>query len=344
MREQIIREAGERVYRFINYFVNLKSRKKLIVSTTNQFNIEKHQNTSLEYIVNLTRINDIRYVNQFFHTVNKKLVTGGVFVGCVETKDLRKQRIFKKFIPPFNFIYYFFDFIIKRVFPKFPVTKSIYFFLTRGQNRVISRAETLGRLISCGFEIVTEAFINKHLYFVAKKNGAPSHDPHPTYGPIVRLERIGKNGVPLTVYKMRTMHPFSEYLQDYIYKKNRLDTGGKFRNDFRITTLGRIMRKFWLDELPMLFNWLKGDLKLVGVRPLSRHYFSLYSKELQEKRVKYKPGLIPPYYADLPKTLDEIMASEMRFLEQYEKRPFITNFRYFFRAVFNIVFRKARSS
>ncbi len=343
MREQIIREAGERVYRFINYFVNLKSRRKLIVSTTNQFNIEKHQNTSLEYIVNLTRINDIRYVNQFFHAVNEKLVTGGVFVGCVETKDLRKQRIFKKFIPPFNFIYYFFDFIIKRVFPKFPVTKSIYFFLTRGQNRVISRAETLGRLISCGFEIVTEAFINKHMYFVAKKNGAPSHDPHPTYGLIVRLERIGKNGVPLTVYKMRTMHPFSEYLQDYIYKKNRLETGGKFRNDFRITTLGKIMRKFWLDELPMLFNLLKGDLKLVGVRPISRHYFSLYSKELQEKRVKYKPGLIPPYYADLPKTLDEIMASEMRFLEQYEKRPFITNFRYFFRAVFNIVFRKARS-
>ena len=125
---------------------------------------------------------------------------------------------------------------------------------------------------------------------------------------------------------------------------NRLDTGGKFRNDFRITTIGKFMRKFWLDELPMLINWLKGDLKLVGVRPLSKHYFSLYTKELQEKRIKYKPGLVPPYYADLPKTLEEIMASEMRFLELYEKKPFITNFRYFFRAIFNILFRKARSN
>lgn len=344
MREQIIREAGERVYRFINYFVNLKSRKKLVVSTTNQFNIEKHQNSSLDFIVNLTRINDIRYVNQFFQVVNEKLVKEGIFIGSVETKDLRKQRIFKKFIPPFNYIYYFFDFIIKRVFPKFPVTKNIYFFLTRGQNRVISRAETLGRLYSCGFDIVTEAFIAKHLYFVAKKVSEPKNDPHPTYGPIVRLERIGKNGDTITVFKMRTMHPFSEYLQDYVYRMNRLDTGGKFRNDFRITTIGKFMRKFWLDELPMLINWLKGDLKLVGVRPLSKHYFSLYTKELQEKRIKYKPGLVPPYYADLPKTLEEIMASEMRFLELYEKKPFITNFRYFFRAIFNILFRKARSN
>jgi len=344
MREQIIREAGERVYRFVNYFVNLKSRKKLVVSTTNQFNIEKHQKSSLEYIINLTRINDIRYVNQFFEAVNEKLVQDGIFIGCVETKDLRKQRIFKKFIPPFNFIYYVFDFVIKRVFPKFPVTKNIYFFLTRGQNRVISRAETLGRLYSCGFDIVTEAFISKHLYFVAKKINPPSFDPHPTYGPIVRLERIGKGGKMITVYKMRTMHPYSEYLQDYVYKMNRLDSGGKFRNDFRITTIGRFMRKFWLDELPMLINWLKGDLKLVGVRPLSKHYYSLYTKELQDKRIQYKPGLIPPYYADLPKTLEEIIDSEMRFLEAYEKRPFRTNFRYFFRALFNILFKKARSN
>lgn len=344
MKEHIIKVAGERVYRFINYFVNLKSRKKLVVATTTLFNIEKHQNSSLEFLINLTRINDIRYINQFFQVVNEKLVTGGIFIGCVETKDLRKKRIFKKFIPPFNYIYYFFDFIIKRVFPKFPVTKNIYFLLTRGQNRVVSRAETLGRLFSCGFDIVSEAYISMNYYFVAKKITTPSHDPHPTYGPLVSLERIGKNGKIITVYKMRTMHPYSEYLQDYVYKMNRLDSGGKFRNDFRITTLGKFMRRFWLDELPMLFNWLRGDLKLVGVRPLSKQYYSLYSRELQEKRIKYKPGLIPPYYADLPKTLEEIMASEMRYLEAYEKSPFLTNFRYFFKATFNIIFKKARSN
>lgn len=344
MKEHIIREAGERVYRFISYFVNLKSRKILVVSTTNLFNIEKHQNYSLDSLVNLTRINDCPNLQQYFKVANKKLITGGIFIGCVETKDIRKQRIFKKFIPPLNYIYYFFDFIIKRVFPKFPITKTLYFFLTRGQNTVISRAETLWRLFSCGFEIVTETIISKHLYFVAKKIGMPSNDLNASYGPIVRLERIGKNGNFITVFKLRTMHPYSEYLQNYVYNINRLDYGGKFKNDFRITTIGKFLRKFWLDELPMILNLLKGEVKLVGVRPLSRQYFSLYSNELQAKRIKQKPGLIPPYYADLPKTLEKIMESETRYLELYEKSPFITNCRYFFKTAYNIIFKKARSN
>ena len=85
-------------------------------------------------------------------------------------------------------------------------------------------------------------------------------------------------------------------------------------------------------------------MKVVGVRPLSQQYFNLYSKELQEKRVKYRPGLIPPYYADLPETLEEIQESEMRYLEAYEKRPVRTQFTYFWKAIFNIIFRRARSS
>jgi hypothetical protein len=45
------------------------------------------------------------------------------------------------------------------------------------------------------------------------------------------------------------MHPYSEYLQEYIYENNKLQQGGKFNNDFCVTTLGRIMRKTWIDEL-----------------------------------------------------------------------------------------------
>jgi lipopolysaccharide/colanic/teichoic acid biosynthesis glycosyltransferase len=93
----------------------------------------------------------------------------------------------------------------------------------------------------------------------------------------------------------------------------------------------------------MLINLVKGDLKLVGVRPLSEHYFKLYSKTLQEKRINYKPGLIPPFYADYPKTLDEIMDSEIRYMEAYKNHPFLTDFKYFFRAGFNILFKRYRS-
>jgi lipopolysaccharide/colanic/teichoic acid biosynthesis glycosyltransferase len=100
----------------------------------------------------------------------------------------------------------------------------------------------------------------------------------------------------------------------------------------------------WLDELPMLVNLFRGDMKVVGVRPLSQHYFSLYSSELQEKRIKYKPGLVPPYYADLPQTLEEIQESELSYLESFEKRPVRTQWRYFWKAFNNIVFKSARSA
>jgi lipopolysaccharide/colanic/teichoic acid biosynthesis glycosyltransferase len=182
------------------------------------------------------------------------------------------------------------------------------------------------------------------LYFVARKIQEPAYDYHPTYGPLVRLKRIGINGKTIYVYKIRTMHPYSEYLQDYVYKTSDLQDGGKFRNDFRVSTVGRIMRKLWIDEVPMLINLIRGDLKLVGVRPLSQQYFELYDEELRAKRIRVKPGLIPPFYADLPKTLEEIQASENRYLDTYLKHPFLTDFRYFWKALYNIVVKRARSN
>jgi lipopolysaccharide/colanic/teichoic acid biosynthesis glycosyltransferase len=208
---------------------------------------------------------------------------------------------------------------------------------------VLSRAETYGRLYSCGFEILDTSEIGDVQYFVCRKIKRPVFDNNPTYGPFIKLKRHGKNGELFNVYKLRTMHAYSEYLQEYVYRMNDLQEGGKFKDDFRITTEGKFFRKFWLDELPMLVNLLKGEMKIVGVRPLSSHYFNLYSDELKEKRIKHKPGLIPPFYADLPKTLDEIMESEMRYLEACEKHPLITDVRYFFKAFNNIIFKKARS-
>jgi len=140
------------------------------------------------------------------------------------------------------------------------------------------------------------------------------------------------------------MVPYSEYIQDYVYDHNKLKEGGKFNEDFRITRLGSIMREMWIDEIPMIWNMFKGEIQLVGVRPLSPHYLSLYDKDLQELRSTVKPGLLPPFYADMPRTLKEIMDSERRYLEQYKKHPFKTNFRYFFKITRNIIFHGKRSS
>jgi lipopolysaccharide/colanic/teichoic acid biosynthesis glycosyltransferase len=140
------------------------------------------------------------------------------------------------------------------------------------------------------------------------------------------------------------MHPYSEFLQAYIYERYSLQEGGKFNHDIRVTTLGRLMRKYWVDELPMLINLIKGDMKLVGVRPISQHYFSLYSHELQQKRIQHKPGLLPPFYADMPKTLPEIEASEMRYLNMCEEKgTLFTDTVYFFKILHTILFKRARS-
>ena len=147
------------------------------------------------------------------------------------------------------------------------------------------------------------------------------------------------------MHKFRTMYTYSEYIQQYVYQYQHLQTGGKFKDDYRINFWGRFLRRIWLDELPMVWNMLRGDMKLVGVRPLSRHYFSLYTPEMQELRTRTKPGLLPPFYYEkhTPETIDEIQESERRYLEAYLQHPFRTDWKYFWGIVGNILFRRKRS-
>ena len=90
------------------------------------------------------------------------------------------------------------------------------------------------------------------------------------YGMIIPLRRIGMDEELFDVYELRTMQPYAEFLQEYIYCENHIAAGGKFSNDFRITSWGRWMRKLCLDGQPMWINWLQGDLKFVGVCPIYR--------------------------------------------------------------------------
>lgn len=344
VKEIIINESGKPIYDYISQFIDVGNPKNLLVSTTTQFNIDKLPAGTYNSIANLHRINDFRRINKFFESVNTKLPLGGIYIDNAETFGLRKKRILQQYPPIINRIYYMFDFIFMRGFPKLPILKNFYFYATLGRNRVLSRAETLGRLYSCGFEVLEEKYIEGDLYFTARKTKKPYYDETPSYGPLFKMNRIGKNGKTIGVYKFRTMHPYAEYLQDYVVGKYGLSEEGKVANDFRLNFWGKFLRKYWLDELPQLINVFKGDMKLVGVRPLSRNFFNLYSDELKEKRLKHKPGLIPPFYVDLPKSLEEIMESELKYLELYEKKPFKTDFVYFRKAFFNIVFRRARST
>ncbi|MCH8557089.1 MAG: hypothetical protein LAT84_04670 [Balneolia bacterium] len=65
---------------------------------------------------------------------------------------------------------------------------------------------------------------------------------------------------------------------------------------------------------------------------------------LNRQRIRFKPGLIPPFYRDLPETLEEIAESERAYLEAYEKKPIRTDIRYFFSSMYNIIVKRARSA
>lgn len=294
-------------------------------------------------VINLARINDFRHINKFFESVNENLEMGGYFVGSVETAHAREDRIKARIPSLLRKPYLFFDYLLQRVLPKLPYVKRAYFFLTKGRNRVISEMEAYGRLYSCGFKLVQSKETDGMLHFVAQKVKKPEYNKEATYGPLIKLRRVGKGGKLLNVYKMRTMSPYAEYVQQLIYEWNGVGDGAKFKDDPRITRLGGFMRKFWIDELPMLFNLLKGDLKIFGVRPISPHYFSLYPKEFQEFRKKFKPGLIPPVYVEIPKSVDDTVDIERRYLEAYQRNPILTDLRYTFLAFYNIIFKRTRS-
>lgn len=339
-----IERSGKFVFDLIDKYVDTSHERTVIFPANTEKEVADLKDGVYNSIVHFKRINNFKFINKLFEAVNSKLPVGGIFITKVETKDLRKKRIMAKYPPVIRQVYYFFDFLLKRVFPKLPITRKIYYLITKGRNRVLSKTETMGRLYSCGFKIIEERYIGNRLYIVCEKVKEPAFDEDPSYGILYPMKRIGKGGKLIHVYKFRTMHAFSEYLQEYIYEKNSLQEGGKFKDDFRVSKAGKLLRKYWIDEIPMIFNVLKGDLKIVGVRPLSRHYLSLYTPELQERRKKTKPGLIPPFYLDLPKTMEEIVASENRYLDQYEKNPLWTDIKYFFLIFYTIISKKAFSN
>jgi len=343
MRAEIIDKVGIEAFNFIDKHANIHRNETLVVSTTNSFNIQTK--ADIHSIVNLSKTNNIRYINKFFLDINKKINNNDTYIGCAELFSARKERKKINKIPILRSIYFFMEFIFLRVFPKVYGLKKIYFFITRGRNRLLSKGEVLGRLVSCGFEIGEHVSINGLIYFVVKKNGEPREYVKASYGFLYKMPRIGKNGKIIGVFKFRTMHPYAEFLQDYMINTYGYAQTGKPANDFRLTPWGSIMRKYWIDELPQLLNLFKGDLKLVGVRPISQRYFNDIPKELQDLRLNHKPGCIPPYVAlNRSGNVESVLEAEKEYLIEKTKNPYFTDLKYFVLAISNILFKNKRSA
>ena len=104
-------------------------------------------------------------------------------------------------------------------------------------------------------------------------------------------ERCGKNNKLFPMYKFRSMVSNAEELLEELMEQNEMDGPVfKIKEDPRITKVGKFIRKTSIDELPQLFNILKGDMTIVGPRPAIPHEVAEYN-DYQKQRLLVKPGL-----------------------------------------------------
>lgn len=101
---------------------------------------------------------------------------------------------------------------------------------------------------------------------------------------LFRQLRVGRGGASFRILKLRTMRPDAERIGPRV-------TGG---NDNRITRVGRLLRKYKLDELPQLWNVFVGEMSFVGPRPEVPEYVELYPAGVREKVLSVRPGITDP--------------------------------------------------
>lgn len=141
----------------------------------------------------------------------------------------------------------------------------------------------------------------------------------PGAAPIYVQERVGKNGKRFKFYKFRSMVPNAENMLDSLLDKNEMQGPAfKMKDDPRITRFGRFIRKTSIDELPQLWNVLKGDMSIVGPRPPLPREVAQYT-EHQYQRLAVQPG-ITCYWQIQPKrnslSFDEWLKLDLKYIAE----------------------------
>lgn len=141
----------------------------------------------------------------------------------------------------------------------------------------------------------------------------------PGASPIYTQYRVGKNGRVFKFYKLRSMVPEADHMLDSLLDQNEMEGPAfKISNDPRITRVGRVIRKTCIDELPQLWNILKGDMSFVGPRPPLPREVEQYN-DFQRNRLSVVPGLtcywqIQPNRNSL--TFDKWLELDLKYIEE----------------------------
>ena len=157
------------------------------------------------------------------------------------------------------------------------------------------------------------------------------------------LDRRNGNlgGRPFTMFKFRSMVQEAEAMLPCLVDLGALNEPVfKLDNDPRVTRLGRILRRTSLDELPQLFNILKGDMTLVGPRPEAMNVVELYEKE-HRKRLQVKPGLtgIQQITCRGTKSMQKRLKCDLYYIEN---RSLVMDFAILYKTIFAVI-KRART-
>lgn len=165
-------------------------------------------------------------------------------------------------------------------------------------------------------------------------------DPHGS--PIFKQLRCGRDGKKFYMYKFRSMYMGAEKKLEELLQANEMDGPAfKIKDDPRITRVGKFIRKTSIDELPQLWNILKGDMSIVGPRPALPREVEQY-KDIWKQRMYITPGLtcywqIAPNRNDI--SFDDWMKLDMKYIEE---RSFWVDWKIIFMTVKAVVFRQGR--
>lgn len=156
-------------------------------------------------------------------------------------------------------------------------------------------------------------------------------DPHGS--PIFKQTRCGRNGKTFQLYKFRSMYVDAEERLEELLDENEMDGPAfKIKNDPRITRVGHILRRTSIDELPQLWNILKGDMSIVGPRPALPREVEMYDS-YQRQRMYVTPGLtcywqIQPNRNEI--SFEDWMALDIQYIQE---RNFWVDWKIIFKTV-----------
>ena len=160
----------------------------------------------------------------------------------------------------------------------------------------------------------------------------------PSAGPIFTQERVGRKGKTCKFYKFRSMCPNAEAKLEELLDSNEMDGPVfKMKDDPRITRVGKFIRKTSLDELPQLWNILKGDMSIVGPRPALPREVAQYGP-YEKQRLYVTPGLscywqIAPHRNDL--SFEEWMNLDVKYVQE---RSFLVDWKIIFLTMRAVLF------